>query len=316
MTLWLVGAGGMLGRAFAERLRYLGTHWVQTDAELDIADGSAVRALVSAERPTTIINCAGYTRVDDAETHANEAEASNALGPENLALAAQEAASCLVHFSTDYVFAGDAREPYDELAACAPKSVYGRTKWEGERRVLAHENRGRTYVVRTSWLFGAQGCNFVRTIVRLLAIEPELRVVSDQIGRPTYAPDLVTAVTRLIGLEPCGVAAAEPGLYHYANDGATSWHAFAGAIREAALRRRFPVRTRDVIPVATSEFPRPAPRPSYSVLSTGRFEAATGSTPRPWWEALEVCMDQLGVGARAESTSDHVDLLAEGSSPS
>lgn len=296
MKLWLVGARGMLGRAFAERLTYLGVEFVQTDAELDIADASAVRALVSAERPTTIINCAAFTRVDDAEKHTTKAERSNVLGPENLALAARETESCLVHFSTDYVFAGDASEPYDEAAPCAPKSVYGRTKWEGERRVLAPEHRGRSYVVRTSWLFAAHGSNFVRTIVQLLALEDELRVVSDQIGRPTYAPDLVTAVTRLIGLEPRAMATAEPGVYHYANQGATSWHAFADAIREAALKRRFLVRTRHVTAVATSELPRPAPRPKYSVLSTQRFEAATGSTPRPWREALEDCMDQLGAG--------------------
>jgi len=143
-------------------------------------------------------------------------------------------------------------------------------------------------------LFGAQGSNFVRTIVRLLAVEDELRVVSDQVGRPTYAPDLVAAVTRLIGLEPNGVTPAEPGLYHYANQGPTSWHAFADAIRAAALKRRFPVRTRHVTSVATSEVPRPAPRPPYSVLSTQRFEAATGSSPRPWREALEDCMDLPG----------------------
>lgn len=294
MTVWLVGASGMLGRAFAEGLLRTGSRVVQTDAEVDITDRRAVRTLALAERPTHIINCAAYTRVDDAETHEAEARRTNVLGPENLALAAAETESCLVHFSTDYVFAGDASEPYDEAAPCLPRSVYGRTKWEGERRVLALHCRGGAYVVRTSWLFGKHGNDFVRKILRLLATEDELRVVSDQIGRPTYAPDLAVAVLRLIGLEPRGPAPAEPGVYHYANHATTSWHGFACAIREAALPRQFPIRARNVNAVATSEVPRPAVRPAYSVLSTARYEAATSSTPRAWPEALEAYLDELG----------------------
>lgn len=293
MTLWLVGARGMLGRAFADALTATGVRLVQTGSELDIADRQAVRALVLAERPTTIINCAAYTRVDDAETHAESAERSNVVGPENLALMAHETESCLVHFSSDYVFSGDASEPYDEAAPGAPTSAYGRTKWEGERRVLAHQDRGTVYVVRTSWLFAAHGNNFVRTILRLLALEDELCVVSDQVGRPTYAPDLVSAVLRLISAEPRGGAVAEPGVYHFANLGPTSWHGFAQAIREGALRRGFPVRASEVRPVTTSEFLRPAPRPRYSVLSTQRFEAVTMSTPRSWREALDECLDAI-----------------------
>ncbi len=296
MTVWLVGARGMLGGVFAGSLVHAGVRVVQTGNELDIADREAVRALVRVERPTTIINCAAYTKVDDAETHAREAERCNVLGPENLALVAHEAESCLVHFSSDYVFAGDANQPYDEAAPGAPASVYGRTKWEGERRVLALQNRGRLYVVRTSWLFAAHGNNFVRTMLRLLAREDELRVVSDQIGRPTYAPDLAGAVLRLVGMDARGIA-VEPGIYHYANHGSTSWHGFAQAIREGALRRRFPVRAREVRPIATPEFPRPAPRPRYSVLSTQRFEAETASVPRPWQDALEACLDELGASA-------------------
>lgn len=293
MTLWLVGAKGMLGRAFAEQLVGSGTRVLQTDAEVDIADHEKVRALALAERPTHIVNCAAYTRVDDAEIHFSQAERSNVLGPENLARVAHETESCLVHFSTDYVFGGDASEPYDEAAPCAPSSVYGRTKWEGERRVLSLAGRSKIYLVRTSWLFGKHGNDFVKTILRLLATEDEIRVVSDQIGRPTYAPDLAAAVLRLIGVEPRAGSPAEPGVYHYANQGPTSWYGFATAIRESAERRQFPVRTRNVIAVATSEFPRPAPRPAYSVLSTRRFETATASTPRAWRAALEVYLDEL-----------------------
>jgi len=300
MTLWLVGAKGMLGSAFAEQLEGLGESVVKTGAEVDISDRRAVFAVALEKRPTHIINCAAYTRVDDAETHASEAERANVIGAENLALAANETDGRLIHFSTDYVFAGDAHEPYDELAPCAPKTVYGRTKWEGERRVLAVATEARAYIVRTSWLFGKHGNNFVQTMVRLLAHQDELRVVSDQTGRPTYAPDLAAGVLRLVGLKPQRSSPAKMGVYHYANAGATNWHAFACAIREGALRRGFPVRTRTVVPVTTSEFPRPAPRPQYSVLSTRRFESASGVTPRPWREALEAYLDELeAAGDRA-----------------
>lgn len=293
MTLWLVGTKGMLGRTLAEQLTALGAELIQTDAETDISDRSTVLALVRAERPTHIFNCAAYTRVDDAETHETDAERTNALGAENLALAASETRSCLVHFSTDYVFSGYASEPYLESAACAPESAYGRTKLNGERRILAIEAERAPYIIRTSWLFGKHGANFVKTILELLSVKQELRVVSDQIGRPTYAPDLADAALRLTGFSPLGAAPAPPGIYHFANRDATSWHGFACAIREGALARGLPVRTARIVPVLTSEFPRPARRPVYSVLSTRRYETAAGQSPRPWREALEVYLDEL-----------------------
>jgi dTDP-4-dehydrorhamnose reductase len=293
MTLWLVGAKGMLGRALAEQLTALGTELIQTDAETDISDRSAVLGLVRAERPTHIFNCAAYTRVDDAETHETDAERTNALGAENLALAASETRSCLVHFSTDYVFSGDASEPYLESAACAPGSAYGRTKLNGERRILAIEAERAPYIIRTSWLFGKHGANFVKTILQLLGTKQELRVVSDQVGRPTYARDLADAALRLTGFSPPSITPAPAGVYHFANRNATSWHGFACAIREGALARGLPVQTQRIVPVSTSEFPRPARRPAYSVLSTLRYESAVAVSPRPWREALEEYLDEL-----------------------
>jgi dTDP-4-dehydrorhamnose reductase len=291
--VWLVGARVMLGCALALRLQQTGVSVVATDLELDIGDAASVRAFAERERPSHIVNAAAYTRVDDAEEHEAEALRANAEGPEHLGRAARELGATLVHFSTDYVFDGRATTPNSEDAAAAPAGAYGRTKWEGERRLLALRGaRAPVYVVRTSWLFGENGANFVRTMLRLLAEKDELRVVSDQHGRPTYTRDLADAALALAGL--AGDRAASPdGVYHFANAGATTWHGFATAIRELALKLGFPVKAQRVVPVTTSEFPRPAPRPAYSVLDTRHIEAALERTIRPWTLALEDYVSRL-----------------------
>jgi dTDP-4-dehydrorhamnose reductase len=283
--VWLVGAGGMLGGAVRERLERLGLPHVLTDRDVDIADRRRVLEFAESERPRLIINVAAYTRVDDAETHEEDAARVNALGPEHLGLAAAAVGASVVHVSTDYVFDGRGTTPYREDAPCAPTSAYGRTKLEGERRLLASRSVNTPiYVVRTSWLFGEHGANFVRTISKLLAERDELRVVADQEGRPTYAGDLADALLELAG---AGERPAAPdGIYHFANAGAVSWHGFASAIRELSLELGLPVRAARVVPVTTAEFPRPAPRPAYSVLDTSRIESVLGTSPRPYPSAL------------------------------
>jgi len=286
VKIWLVGARGMLGHALAARIAQRGLACVATDAELDIAEAERVREFAERERPTHILNAAAHTRVDDAETQENEAFRVNALGPEALASAAKSLGAKFLHFSTDYVFDGNAPSPYREDAPCAPRSAYGRTKLAGEQRALAQrDEKSPVYVVRTSWLFGENGNNFVRTIVGLLATREELRVVVDQEGRPTYTGDLADAALALAGLY--GKAPAADGIYHFANHGATSWHRFATVIRERCLALGFPVKAQRVVPVTTLEFPRPAPRPANSVLDTSRLEAALVRSPRPWQDALE-----------------------------
>lgn len=283
--IWLVGAGGTLGSALAERLSRLGVPHVKTGRDVDITERARVVELAERERPTLIVNAAAYTRVDDAETHEAEATRVNALGPEHLGQVAAAVGASVVHVSTDYVFDGRATAPYREDAPCAPASAYGRSKLEGERRLLALRSaRTPVYVVRTSWLFGEHGTNFVRTILKLLAERDELRVVADQEGRPTYAGDLADALLELPGAS--GRAAAPDGVYHFANAGAVSWHGFASAIRELSLELALPVRAARVVPVSTAEFPRPAPRPAYSVLDTSRIESALGRAPRPFLSAL------------------------------
>ena len=291
--VWLIGARGMLGSALSARLARLAVDHVATDLELDIADASRVVEFVERERPTHVLNAAAYTRVDDAEAHEDEAFRVNALGPDHIGRAAATVGAAVVHISTDYVFDGRAETPYREDAATAPGGAYGRTKLAGEERLLAHRSeRARVFVIRTSWLFGENGANFVRTIVRLLAEREELRVVADQRGRPTYTGDLADTVLALVGLTG-RAAAADDGIFHFANAGVTSWHGFALAILELCREKGFPVKATRVVPVTTAEFPRPAPRPAYSVLDTSRLEAALAFRPREWREALDEYLDRL-----------------------
>ena len=293
MKVWLTGARGMLGTALGERLTRLGVSSVRTGHELDVTDARRVLEFARTERPTHVVNAAAYTRVDDAETHEDEAFRTNALGPEHLARAAAEVGARFVHFSTDYVFRGDSHEPYAEDAPTGPTGAYGRTKLAGEERVLAvPQARELVTVVRTSWLFGENGPSFPRTIAKLCLEREELRVVADQRGRPTYTGDLADAALELAGV---GVSrgAAPAGIYHFANAGETTWHALAEAVRETLVRLGKPVRATRVTPVTTVEFPRPAPRPPYSVLDTRKIEGVLGRAPRPFGPGLDAFLARV-----------------------
>jgi dTDP-4-dehydrorhamnose reductase len=263
----LTGAGGQLGRALQGALAGHALTAL-THSELDIGDLAAVRDAVSTRRPDVVLNAAAYNDVDGAETHPEVAFRCNAAGPRNLALAAAQSGAAVLHVSTDYVFDGTASEPYDENSPTNPLSVYGRSKLEGENAVRAANPRH--YVVRTAWLFGSQGRNFPNTMLRLARSGP-VRVVSDQRGSPTYAPHLAEAV---VGLVQTG----RYGTFHLAGRGGATWFELTQALfRCAGLATA-------VEPVATAEFPRPAPRPRYSVLTTTQ-------EPRillpPWEEGVE-----------------------------
>ena len=289
--VWLVGQNGMLGSEVALILEREGIAWVGTDAEVDITSPEAVAAFAAEHRPAWIVNCAAYTAVDQAEDEEELAFAVNATGPENLARAAAELASRatrasgpattprIIHVSTDYVFSGDASAPIPESAAPAPKSAYGRSKAAGEARLAA--GYPRHFIVRTAWLYGPAGRNFVSTMLRLLAERDELTVVADQRGTPTYAADLAEALVALVKGD-----CSDYGFYHYTNAGETSWYEFARAIRDEALGCGMIERKTPIRPVTTVEYPTKAVRPAYSVLSRDRIAAVPGVVIPPWREAL------------------------------
>jgi dTDP-4-dehydrorhamnose reductase len=271
----LTGAGGMLGTDLYDELTSLGESVVALNrTELDVTDSRIVNACVADHAPTIIINCAAYTKVDLAESEESLANAINGSAVELLASAANAAGALLVQISTDFVFDGTKRTHYEVTDATNPLSVYGRSKLLGE---IAAKHAEKHLIVRTSWLFGTHGPNFVEAIRNQIrkGANP-LRVVNDQHGRPTYTPHLARAIVRLARLASESDVAR--GVVHYADDDACSWFDFASAIAEGSGI--------DVRPVGSAEFPRPAVRPAYSVLSTERYERLTGVSPESWRAGL------------------------------
>lgn len=270
MRYVILGSGGMLGRDLVRQLE--GREVVAlTRREVDVTDATAVRAAVAGAH--AVINAAAYTRVDDAETHEVEALAVNGVAAGIAAAAAAEAGARFVQLSTDYVFDGRATEPYPEDAPRHPLGAYGRTKAEGELRVLAaHPD---AYVVRTAWLYGRHGSNFARTMLSLAAQRDTVSVVTDQVGQPTWTRDLAGWIVGLLDAE------APAGIYHGTNSGTASWFDFAREIFVTAGLD--PERVR---PTVAADFVRPAPRPAYSVLGHGAWASAGLPAPRPWGDAL------------------------------
>ena len=283
LALLVTGGKGQLGSEVAAAGDAAGAGLVRApgSAELDVTDGQQVRDAVASLvrdagglRPV-VVNAAAYTAVDDAETDSERAYQVNAIGPGLLASACAELSVPLLHVSTDYVFDGLGSRPYEPPDPTGPRSAYGRTKLAGERAVLS--SAARAYVVRTAWLYGAVGNNFVKSMARLQRSRPTLSVVDDQRGSPTWSADLAAGLVEL-------AAAADrlrPGVLHCVNGGETTWFGFARAVFEELGAD--PSR---VTPCSSEQFPRPAPRPAYSVLSVAAWESA-GLTPlRDWRSAL------------------------------
>jgi dTDP-4-dehydrorhamnose reductase len=272
MTRYLIaGAGGMLGNDLTKALAGRDVTAL-TRTDLDVTDLDAARAAVAGH--SDVINASAYTKVDDAETHEAEAYAVNAIGAENLAVAAREQGARLVQVSTDYVFDGSAKSPYGEDTPLNPISAYGRTKAEGERLARAAHPDG-TFIVRTAWLYGAGGPNFARTMLRLAASHDTVKVVTDQLGQPTWTADLARQIVELLDAD------APPGVYHATNAGEASWFEFTKEIFLVAGLD--PAR---VLPTTSADFVRPAPRPDYSVLAHNTWSRAGLSPMRNWRAAL------------------------------
>ena len=276
MRVLVTGSLGQLGSELVSLLGLRGTPVMGVDLPgIDIAKSGSIATAFSLFEPTVVINCAAWTAVDDAETNEAAALRANGLGPELLALACAEIGAWLVQISTDYVFAGDASSPYSETDEPAPLTAYGRTKLAGEiavQKVLPDSH----YIVRTAWLYGINGNNFPKTMLKLMAERDTVSVVTDQVGQPTYARDLALQLIALIDAKPA------PGIFHGTNSGVASWFALAQAVFEDAGAD--PAR---VLPTDSASFVRPAPRPTYSVLGHDAWASAGLAPMRDWRAALD-----------------------------
>ena len=271
MRILVCGAGGQVGRELAERAASFGLDVLAPNrTELDIVRPEQIAAAM-AQRPGLIINAAAYTHVDNAESHSEQAYAVNRDGARNLAEAAGRAGVPLFHISTDYVFPGDGDRPYTEEDAVGPVSAYGRTKLRGEEHARSVESN---LVVRTAWLYGRGGRNFIEAIRRQIdGGAEELKVVADQHGCPTFCDDLASAMLDLAEVDA-------QGIFHVVNSGETTWHGFASEVARL-LGSNIPIE-----PVTTQAFPRPAPRPAYSVLGTTKVHTLLGRPMPTWQDAL------------------------------
>ena len=286
MKILLFGRDGQLGTYLASGLEAIGSVQAYDQSDFDLGDLERLRQVVVAQRPDVVVNAAAYTAVDQAESDALSAERINAEAPAVMAVAAQEVGALLVHYSTDYVFDGASRQPYTEDSPTRPLGVYGKTKLAGEEAVRAAG--GAHLVLRTAWLYSNYGRNFFKTMLRLASERDELRVVDDQVGTPTYARLVADASVQMIAAMTEGnVLRSEcSGLYHMTCQGFTTWHGFAQRIVELSGQGE---RVR-VKPIGTAEYPTPAQRPSYSVLSCDKLARMFAIRLPHWDTALEQCV--------------------------
>jgi dTDP-4-dehydrorhamnose reductase len=297
----VTGAGGQVGTELVSELRERAEVVAHDRASLDLSDPAQIRVRVREARPDVIVNAAAYTAVDKAETEPDVARTVNGAAPGILAEEARALGALLVHFSTDYVFDGTKDGPYVETDPTGPLGVYGSSKLEGEQAITAS---GCAYLtLRTSWVYGPHGRNFMLTMLRLARERPELRVVSDQRGTPNSSRQLARFVRQIV-CETDGAASAKAierakrasGLYHASATGAVTWHGFADAIFASWARRAGPsFRVPTVTPITTREYPTPARRPANSVLSSRRFASAFGIALPSWQDGLEEALSELPV---------------------
>jgi dTDP-4-dehydrorhamnose reductase len=295
MNILVTGANGQLGneiRIVAKNScdKYIYTDVVEAEGVettiLDITSLDAIRKIVSENEVNCIINCAAYTNVDKAETDEALCELLNAKAVENLALAMKEVDGLLIHVSTDYVFGGDLyNTPCKEDQKGTPTGVYGKTKLQGEKNILT--SGCKHVIIRTAWLYSEFGKNFVKTMLNLTSIKPQLKVVFDQVGTPTYAYDLATAIYEIINERKFE---GNNGVYHYSNEGVCSWYDFTKVIAEYTGNINC-----DIQPCHSEEFPSPVKRPAYSVLDKTKIKQIFGVKVPYWTDSLKVCLENLKI---------------------
>ncbi len=292
MTILLTGARGQLGFELRRSLLPLGTVHALDRSQGDLSNLDWLRGVVRRIRPDVIVNAAAYTAVDRAESEEELAFGINGQVPAVLAEEAARLGALLVHYSTDYVYDGAASSPYREDAAANPKSAYGRSKLAGDEAILKSGCRG--IILRTSWVYGTRGSNFLRTMLRLAAERHELRVVADQHGSPTWSRWLAEATAAILCRLENRRDAETGGVYHLSASGETTWHGFAEAIlEEAECIPNLHLQARTVVPIRTEDYPTPAARPRYSVLSQARVEREFAIAVPNWREQLRLCMEEL-----------------------
>lgn len=290
MNILVTGANGQLGMELRERSKSSSHRFIFTDVSelpgldtvyLDITNREAVRIIAKSENVDVIINCAGYTDVERAEDDATFADLLNHVSVENLAGVAKEIDAVLIHISTDFIFPGTASKPIPETAEAAPLSVYGATKLAGERSVL--KSSCRSIIIRTAWLYSPYGKNFVKTMLNLMATKRSLKVVSDQVGTPTYAGDLADFILHILN---AGLL-DKTGIYNFTDEGVASWYDFAYAVKTLAGRKC------SVEPCFTEDYPAKAARPHYSVLDKSLVKKTFGVQIPHWTEPLASCVKLL-----------------------
>jgi dTDP-4-dehydrorhamnose reductase len=279
----VIGSKGQLGNELQDLSgQYDYEFFFYDKEELDITQQDEVEKKIQELQPQFLINCAAYTAVDKAETDKEICYAINADAVGYLAKACKNNNTQFIHISTDYVFDGTAAEPYKETDKPNPQSIYGKSKLAGEQEAV--NNNPEAIIIRTSWVYSVYGSNFVKTMLRLMQSRPELNVVSDQYGSPTYAADLAQAIMHIVESQSW-----QPGIYHYSNEGIISWFDFAKAIRDIAQLNCV------VNPISTEQYPTPAARPKYSVLDKTKMQQTFGIELKDWKDSLQECLGKLAV---------------------
>ena len=278
----VTGANGQLGKELQDlSIKYPAyAFYFFSRAELDISDVRKVEDIFNQLQPEFCINCAAYTAVDKAETEKDAAFKINADGVQNLAKVSAQHHTKMIHISTDYVFDGSDSNPYKEDHSTGPINIYGASKLKGEQLCL-QANPG-SIIIRTSWVYSAHGNNFVKTMVRLMEAKPELKVVNDQWGSPTYAADIAEAIMQIIQSKKW-----VPGIYHFSNDGVTNWYEFAQEIKNFLKSSCL------VLPIPTEQYPTPAKRPQYSILNKEKIKSQFSIQLIPWQKSLHACLQKL-----------------------